>query len=217
MPFLPLDPDIATNPNRIHLAVIESWMLFPDDEAARLDAYKAGVIQFGHEIKRELLPPEILRELFDLSADAKPLRQLHGTILGPYQNGLMAGNTLIAALRGKAADGSPLKLGQIHDMLAQQFAKRRGNNSSFVHDIWKRYRSVAHLWAAHIQIAELEPLSEADSRSFPCQTTDVIEFLWLSEQWREQGERTKTAPRSPKTILTPGEAVRVPEAMKFSK
>jgi hypothetical protein len=223
MPFLPLDLDIATNPNRTHLALIESFMLFPDNEPA-LDAYKAAVVQIGRELKRELLSAELLGELLDLTENAKSLRQLQGTILSPYrdglspfQDGLMAGNALIAALFGKSPEGSPLKLRQVHEMLRQRFAKRGGSESSFVHKIWKRYRSVAHLWAAHIQIAELEPSCEADSRSFPCRTTDVTDFLWLSERWRELGERTKSAPKAPTTILRPGEAWRVPEAMKFSK
>jgi hypothetical protein len=214
MPFLPIDSTIVSNPGRAHLSIIESWMLWPDDEVKRADAYTSAVVAIGRDLRRETkLRHETLEDLLDLAADAKPLDQLREMAMTPYQQGLMAGNILIAAVDGKDAKGNRLKLGDIIKKLTKVFAKRRGSDSSFVHAIWKQYRSVSHLWAAHIEFTESRPSRPI----FPCELQEVIEFLWLSEDWRNRGESTKSAPRAPSTILRPGECVRVPDAMKFSK
>ncbi len=214
MQFLPLDSTIVSNPSRYHLAIIESWMLWPADETKRLDAYKTARVEIGRDLKRQIkLDPAILEELLDLAADAKPLDQLRGMVMTPYKHGQIAGNILIAAIEGKDGKGDRLKLGDINRKLTKLFARGPNSNSSFVHTIWKQYRCVSHLWAAHIKYIESEP----DHLVFPCEVQDVIKFLWLSEEWRKKGESTKSAPRAPSTILTVGECVRVPEAMKFSK
>src|SRR5258708_5999166 len=150
MPFLPIDAAIVSNPSRAHLSIIESWMLWPDDEAKRLDAYKSAVVAIGRDLKRETkLTAETLEDLLDLAAEAKPLNQLRELAMTPYQQGLMAGNILMAAIDGKDEKGDRLKLGDINKKLTKLFAKRRGSDSSFVHAIWKRYRVVSHFWAAH--------------------------------------------------------------------
>jgi hypothetical protein len=213
MPFLPIDSTIVSNPSRAHLSIIESWMLWPDDEAKRLDAYTSAVVSFGGDLKREgRLDHSTLEELFDLAENAKPLDQINELAKSPLKQGLIAGNILIAAIQGRAKNGGQIKLGEINKKLTSLFASRRGDNSSFVNTIWKQYRSVSHLWAAHIKYTE----SGVDRLVFPCDVKDVIKFLWLSEEWRKRGELTKTAPRAPSTILRAGDAVRVPEAMKFS-
>jgi hypothetical protein len=211
MPFLPIDSTIITTPSRLHLAIIESWMLWPNDETKRLGAYTSAVVAFGQELKRKgKLDHSTLPELFDLAADATPLNQMAGLVEDPYRDGLMAGNILIVALAG-GDEGNRRKLGDIYKKLRESFARQKGDNSSFVNSIWQKYRPVSHLWAAHIQI------TESDQRPvFPCELRDVIEFLWLSEEWRQRGETTKSAPKAP-TILEPGECVRIPDTMKFSK
>jgi hypothetical protein len=216
VPFLPIDSTVVSNPDRMHLSIIESWMLWPDDEAKRLDAYKAAVVEIGRDLTHQIkLEPAILEDLFYLAADAKPLDQLRGMFMTPFQQGLMAGNILIAAVTGKDAKGGPLKLGDINEKLRKLFARGPNSNSSFVNTIWKQYRAVSHLWAAHIQVTEDRPAGA--SFVFPCELPEIIEFLWLSEQWRVKGESMKTAPRAPSTILRPGESVRIPDALKFSK
>ena len=214
MPFLPIDSTIVSNPSRAHLSIIESWMLWPDDEVKRADAYTSAVVAIGCDLKRETkLSPETLEDLVDLAANAIPLDHLREMAMTPYQQGLMAGNILIAAIDGKDAKGNRMKLGEIYKKLTKLFAPRRGLNSSFVHKIWEKYHSVSHFWAAHIEFSEGRPSRPV----FPCELQEVIEFLWLSEDWRRKGESTKTRPRAPSTILRPGECVRVPDAMKFSK
>jgi hypothetical protein len=214
MPFLQIDNVIVSNPSRAHLSIIESWMLFPDDEGKRLDAQKAAVVEIGRDLMRQIkLDASTLKELFELAAGAKPLDQLREMVPIPYQHGIMAGHILIAAIDGKDAKGDRLKLGEINKMLAESFAPQRGDKSSFVHAIWKQYRPVSHLWAAYIEVSEQRPTRPV----FPCELQEVIDFLWLSEDWRLKGEGTKTRPRAPSTILRPGDAVRTPEAMKFSK
>jgi len=215
MQFLPLDSTIVSNPSRYHLAIIESWMLWPTDETKRLDAYKSAVVAFGQELRREgkKLDHSTIAELLDLAADATPLNRMAGLVEDPYRDGLMAGNVLIVALTGSDEKGNRLKLGDIYKKLRESFAPqaRKINNSSFVNTIWQNYRSVSHLWAAHIQITENQ-----QRPVFPCELRDVIEFLWLSEEWRRRGETTKSALKAP-TILEPGECVRIPDTMKFSR
>jgi hypothetical protein len=216
MPFLPIDDSIVSNPSRAHLAIVESWMLWPNDEAQRQDAYTSAVVAMGHDLRREgKLDHSTLEELFDLAVTAKPLAQLNELARTPLEQGLMAGNILIAAIEGKNENGGRIKRGEIDDKLRELFAPQAGktNKSSFVNTIWQNYRSVSHLWAAHIQFTE----NQYGRLVFPCELKDIIEFLWLSEEWRKKGESTKTAPRAPSTILPPGECVRTPETMKFSK
>ena len=215
MPFLPIDSTIVSNPSRGDLAIIESWMLFPDDEAKRLEAYKSATVAMGGDLRRKTkLPPDVIEELFDLAEKTTPIAQIHEMVMTPYREGFMAGAILIDAIEGRDGDGNERKLGDIIKGLTKQFAKGGPNSSSsFVHTIWKRYRPVSHLWAAHIKFAKAFPASPA----FPCDLPAIIDFLWLSEEWRLRGESTKTAPTAPSTILRPGDAVRTPEAMKFSK
>jgi hypothetical protein len=224
MPFLPIDSSIVSNPSRLHLSIIESWMLWPHDETKRLDAYKSAVVMLGHDAKREeKLDRETLEELFDLAVEAKPLNQITELAMGPFpkipltdsplKQGLTAGNILIAALEGKNEKGDRLTRGEIDKKITKLFAPQKGNNSSFVNTIWQNYRRVSHLWAAHIQLVESDPHYLA----FPCKLGDVIELLWLSEEWRKRGESTKTRPRSPDAILPEGECVRIPDEMKFSR
>jgi hypothetical protein len=218
MPFLPISSTIVSNPSRAHLSLIGSWMLWPDDEARRREALASEVVVMGRDLRRQgKLDRPTLDLVFELAAHAKPAGQSFE--LEPYKRGMLAGHILMTALYGKDAQGKPLTLGGITRLLAKEFAPRRGDNSSFVNSIWKRYRPVSHLWAAHIQ--SMENVTEDELRRsrdfFPCALSDVIEFLKLSEDWRRMGESTKTAPRAPSTILKPGECVRVPDAMKFSK
>jgi hypothetical protein len=222
MPFLPLDPTIISQPSRTHLATIESWMLWPHDEGERCDAYISAVVAQGQELKREgKLDHATLDKLYDVAANAKPLSQMRELATKrplqygrtPLECGLMAGNILIAAIQGKDKKGDRLLRSEIDKKLRKLFARQKGDNSSFVNTIWKAYRSVSHLWAAHIKYAESEPAHLV----FPCELRDVATFLRLSEEWRRVGESTKTDPRSPFTILRAGESVRAPEWMKFSK
>jgi hypothetical protein len=224
MPVLPIDFSIVSNPNRAHLALIESWMLWPHDEAVRRDAYISAVVAQGLELKREGKLDHATLDELDIAAKAEPLSRMRelatktplqrgGLKRPPLECGLMAGNILIAAIQGKDKKGRRLLRSEIDKKLRKLFARQRGDNSSFVNTIWKHYRSVSHLWAAHIKYAESEPAHLV----FPCELRDVGTFLRLSEEWCRVGESTKTDPRSPFTILRDGESVRVPEWMKFSK
>jgi len=214
MPYLPLEPSIISNPTRVDLSIIASVMLWPEphDETVREEAFKSAVIEMGRELRHTTeLSPEILGGLFELAADTKPIGQLQEMAKARLADGLKAGNILIAALQGKDDKGGQLRLGDISKKLAKKFAPRRGDNSSIINTIWKQYRSVSHFWAAHVKYTEA-----TDRPTFPCDLNSVACFLWLSEEWRERGETTKTAPQAPSTILRPGECWRVPEGMKFS-
>jgi hypothetical protein len=213
MPYLPLEPSIISNPTRVDLSIIGSFMLWPDDETVRNEAFNSAVIEMGKELDATTeLGAEALRGLFHLAADNKPIGQLHEMVKARYPNGVMAGNILIAAIQGKDDEGEKLRRGDISKKLAKKFAPRRGDNSSFVSAIWTQYRCVSHFWAAHVKYTEA-----TERPTFPCDLNSVACFLSLSEEWRQRGETTKTAPRAPSTVLRPNECWRVPEWMKFSK
>jgi hypothetical protein len=215
MPIIPLDPDIVSDPSRLHLAEIGSWMLWPHDQTKRLELHKAAVVETGRDsMRREQLHPALLEMLLDLRA--KPLDEVTRQ-LTPHEHGLMAGTILIAALQGKDSNGGRLSRGEIDARLRKSFAPQRGGNSKLVNTIWTNYRSVSHLWAAHIKYTEhMKAETGSDCSAFPCEARDLVTFLWLSEEWRKRGESTKTAPSAPTTILRSGECVRVPEVMRFS-
>src|SRR5947209_3502081 len=100
MPFLQIDSSIVSHPSRLHLSIIESWMLWPHDEPRRLDAYKAAVVETGRDLRRRQvrMDPTLLEELFDLAAGAKPLDQITQQITTPYEHGIVAGTILIVAM-----------------------------------------------------------------------------------------------------------------------
>jgi hypothetical protein len=151
MPFLPIDSTIVSNASRLHLSVIESWMLWPHDEAKRLGAYKAAVVEAGRDLRRRQVKMDhaLLEELFDLAAGStRQLDQITQQISTPYEHGLMAGTILIVAIQGKDNWGDRLSRGEVDQRLRKSFARQRGDDSKFVNTIWKNYRPVSHLWAA---------------------------------------------------------------------
>jgi hypothetical protein len=211
--FLPLDSTSVSNPNQMHLSIIENWMLWPDDEPMRDAALKAAAVAHGQRLKRQgLLSGPVIEDLFDLAVDARPLDQMIELANDPYRQGRVAGEILYLAIEGKHPDGTRPNLTEIKQLLASAYTGKKNTNTSAVESIWHRYRPVSHLWAAH-----LEYRHRARGAHFPCDLPNIHNLLWASEQWRQLGEGTKSAPRSPGPILPANECVRVPTAMKFSK
>ena len=72
-------------------------------------------------------------------------------------------------------------------------------------EIWRDFRSVAHLWAAFMAL-----VAQRDRATvFPSTLSDLPLFLGSAEYFRVKGETTKTKHRRD-TILRPGNSVRLP-------
>jgi hypothetical protein len=128
------------------------------------------------------------------------------------KQGRIAGEILYLAIESTRADGTKPDLTEIKQLLAQAYTGKNATNTSAVNTIWKTFRPVSHLWAAHLQYRH-----QGRGRYFPCHVSEISDLLWASERYRRLGETTKLRKNAPVTVLPGDECVRVPDEMKFSK
>jgi hypothetical protein len=72
--------------------------------------------------------------------------------------------------------------------------------------IWRTFRPVAHLWAAHYMAANTPELPRADRRRNP----PLQQFLGMAEALRAMGEAQRMR-QSAETLLNPDATWRVPD------
>lgn len=82
---------------------------------------------------------------------------------------------------------------------------------SFNNEIWPKFKSAAHFWAASVAINTLDNIGGA----FPCRPDELGRFLSDAEAYRIAGETTRTK-QAATTILDPGVTIRLPDALKIS-
>src|SRR5262249_45006408 len=77
---------------------------------------------------------------------------------------------------------------------------------TFENHVWKKYRPVAHFWAAS------SDLVASGTTAFPCRVAELGDFLTVAEAYRALGERTR-ARQSRHTVLDPAETVKLPRGL----
>lgn len=185
-------------------------MLWPDDAAMRQKAIRSATMQAYRDLLRQgRLPAEVLPGFADLAVDATPPAQMQEAAKARFVEGLVTGVIVYSAIAGRDFDHP-------HGGAMRRYIKAA---SKAVYPEWRlmpgtinthvlpRFRPVAHLWAAWYCEAR-----EQDKPLFPCRTRDLPVFLARAEWFREAGESTRL-PHAPTTVLRPGEAVVIPDAV----
>jgi hypothetical protein len=200
--LLELSGDVLTAPQRWHLAEIEVAMLWPDSKEARESALRS----IGVEVGRDhifAMEAEDLRHYAAIASSTRPLADIETE--ARFTQGAVVGLLLhsFVSCEGKKS------LGEIR---AGVCAALRGTKQltpkTIENAFWPRFLSVSHLWAAFVGHAQ-----ETGDRTFPCRRAKLLEFLAISEFYRESGERLR-AHKSPRAALLPGETILLPAAIK---
>jgi hypothetical protein len=204
-----LNLDLASIPTRLDLAEIECWMLWPDDEIARTDALKASLGRFiKDQIDAGLRPSDAMSAVAAVAPDLNRIVESANQKKGLLQrNGRIAGEILYTAIDAPRVDGTRPNLTEIMRGIALAYkGKRADTNTRAINEIWKTFRPVSHLWAAHLRYLH------QGGRNFPCTVSELPDLLYAADQFRLLGETTKSDPRSPnKAILGVDECLRLPE------
>jgi hypothetical protein len=196
-PVLELRADCLQNPGRLDVAVVESWMIWPDDEGARDRWVNAALLAEGID-KIDHLPVEIARDYAKLAISAPRLSDLQNKHAEHrFTHGLIAGSILF-----RAVAPNPEPTTKIVKDLCEKFRGTIQITPPTIHNaVLPRFRAVMHLFAAHIH-------ATPPTRTI-CRPNDLGRFLATAEAYRELAENTR-APRATRPLLMPGEALRLP-------
>ncbi|MGH6940752.1 hypothetical protein [Hypericibacter sp.] len=210
-PTMELAPEAVLSPQHGHCGVVARWMHFPDSPALRSQLAQTETVEdWLYRLEAgERLSPEEIANLVRIALHTPPPADMAPKIerqqrLG-YGAGLVVFNALLAAQRREA--GSKGRTLRGIDLAISGKKASASNNVNEI--VWKTFRPVAHLWAAWIILFDK---GEWEARPMPCIPADLPNFLSLAEGVRTRAETT-TAPRSG-TVLTPGEAVMLPDEVR---
>jgi hypothetical protein len=206
-PVLELRSGCLTNTTKLDLANIETWMLWPDVDQKRerqraLQAITAAQLT-------ELFP--VLDEDFVRAAgptirDALPLTYVREGIRKKIVYGRVAGSILrgtLSAIRENPTDAS---MEIVKQEIAECFPAKERMGLKNIQKVWKSYKRVSHLWAAH-----LEHAGATKSWAFPCRIDLLRDFAEVADWFRRSGEAARTKQHSEGAILRPNECFRFPD------
>jgi hypothetical protein len=219
MPYMDtLTPDLlGSKRSPLTLAIIEGWMLYPNDQKQRERTFAAAKAQHTtneiSNLAKQIGPdtPAIYHTLGDLSqmltsiVSAPRLADIHEEVRLPYVSGIAAGLILFnVVVRSKL---NPKLSGIMHRAKTEAIAALNGvlgvvvSKQTIENEIWKNYRCVAHLWAASVSTG-----LNGDT-AFPCRLDNIEIFLAEAEAWRREGESLKPL-QSPGKVLRSFETIR---------
>lgn len=194
-------------------SIIGAHMLWPnpDESAKREEAIKTLKVEWLREQKPGMFKPE----WFELAAGAYPLKKIQEWAEEPMKHGTMAGELLACAVGDYLATGS-FKFDK--DGLKDEIAKTNKRRfqalrvevgRSTLDKIWKKYKPVAHFWAAYwVNCWEGE-----EARNFPCHVLRLAEFLSGAQSFLDDGCKATFQQRGGETLLSLGEAWTLPAGL----
>jgi hypothetical protein len=211
--------------SRLSLLAIEVVMLFPDDPGLRKRVLAAGRIWLSLAAAQGAhLSAEDMREMHEAPTIAE--MQEKATKDKRFERGSLAGTIFQKGIwdRGREV---PRGIQAIKSEISE---KAKGTIPAFDRlsaetietAIWKKFRGVAHIWAAWNQYVDMwitekrkDTANAAANLSgfppFPCHVNDVELFLSLAERFREMAEATTaTDGRKTRPLQVPADTWRVP-------
>ena len=208
--YLDLREDCLAAPTRWDLAVIEARMLWPHDPDMRgryLSAVsvKVAVSTIGRVPLQEPTPPTPaeVREFGEAMLSAPRVEDFTKAGVRARKHGVVAGMILYEAVGRHDIGSENTEMSVIKSALVALLGpEQRLSQKTIDNTVWPRYRPVAHLWAAFIDRS-----LETNSNTLPCRGRDLPLFLATAEAYRRRGETIRSTPKSPNTVLRPGEAV----------
>lgn len=206
-----LDPDCAHNPVRLHLAIIEAAMLWPDNPEARTAWERAARVRFLTSFLEHVEDLASLREFGMLAAHSSRIEDLNPEAQERMKHGLVAGWVLHEAIGRAELIGREVRFGEAAADITRYLEKTlrgrfRISKKTFDNSIWPRFRSIAHFWAAY---ASANMGKDDRSRVFPCTLDQLVPFLSTAEAYRLKGE-TLRGKHAASPLLRPDETVRLP-------
>lgn len=195
--ILDLGVDCLVSPTRVHVAVVQAAMQWPDNQG-----------------KRELFTLAVGAEL---SGFPEAMRQFEAEVMQAFTHGMIVGAMLRNAVGYQDIDPDRATMGKTKCAIASRFAadmsappaSRRLSVKTIDNVIWPAFRSVAPYWAAYIHRAR-----ETGERIFPFRADDLVTFLAVAEAYRREGERVRSNAKAPSTVLQPGECLMPPLAIQ---
>lgn len=217
-------PDTCVDaPTAIDADLVTAWMLWPDDPTTRQAAFGAHCAKRLYE-QRGSLTREDLEGALALALATPGVDSLREMTLQPTVDGAIAGNIFLNVIAG-VHRGKPVTLGNevgrhskalMHDgnadsrnwPLKSQFPNRPLPTSKTERNhAWRKFKPVAHYWAAMIY----RELAEAASEPFPCRVESLGAFLSRSHQLLTLA---KSAHLPHAGTLGAGDAVKIPASVR---
>jgi hypothetical protein len=217
---LNLSPDCIDKPTMSDIAGIEAMMLWPDDanqrrrlvDLANLEIMASRAEDYSQERLVEALRVAIRTPCRE---DIKPSWDKR------LSQGLVAGMILYSAVQFSQLKKKPIPLTVINKFVVDAFKTERLKPlrirlepQTIKNNIWPRFRSVAHLWAASCWYIFPDKPEEPErtldlNRPFVCPRSELGRFLGVSNSFCKQGEELR-ARRATSPILRKGESIHAP-------
>ena len=137
---------------RLHVGMLEAWMLWPDDVPMRRRAFLTVTTEYAMEVgSAGKLSAEMMEALLPLAAYSQPVRDVREQSKQRRVHGMIAGLVVYRALRlvdrSQASSGASVKqLSEVFKGLAPGLDSKSLYNRKL-----KPFRSVAHFWAAYAE------------------------------------------------------------------
>jgi hypothetical protein len=203
-PILKLRAGCLANPIRLDLAVIETWMLWPENNQAR-ERGRALQTSITECIKTVLpvLPDDMVRAFIPVAAAAPALADIHKVICKKIEYGLVAGEILLGTLKSIGQNPAEASMKEVKQRIAGY--KIAGMGEKNIQRQWEKYRKVSHLWAAYLYNGNTE-----DDWAFPCRVDQLREFAEAADWFRRAGESMRTMQHPKEAILERDECLCFP-------
>jgi hypothetical protein len=210
--------DVGPCRSREALVRIECVMLYPTNEDERRRAEHAGLarVQLDEEVARPtdndaaFLRRDDVLERYKFFASAVPIEEIQAKAQSHFAHGVSAAIRLINYV-AYAASGANSTLRdqkkEIRKKLSGTLLFKSLSDAS-LEGGWSKYRPVAHLWAAYVQLGIICCDSQIPSE-FPCHLDDLPLFLGLAESFRQEGEACRLKGYAG-TLLVAGASWEVP-------
>jgi hypothetical protein len=206
-PILKFRPGCLSGPIRLDLAIIEAWMLWPENGQAheRSQALQTSISECV-KIVLPVLPDDMVRAFIPVTADAPRLADIHKVICKKIEYGLVAGEILLGTLKSISQTPADASMKEVKQRIAGY--KIAGMQEKNFQRVWKEYRKVSHLWAAYLYNGNTE-----NDWVFPCRVNQLRDFAEAADWFRRAGETMRTIQHPKEAILERDECLRFPPEM----
>ena len=217
--FLKLSPDYIKEPHPIDIVNVEAMMLWPDDARQRARYMALAGLEIMRTRPGEIFSHEDLLKAIDVAILAPAREDIKAVWDKRNFQGMVAGLVLYRAVEFSQLNKKPVPLGKIYELVVNGFKTERFKPlrirleaQTIKNDIWPRFRSVAHLWAASCFYIFPDKLEEQEhsldlGRPFVCPQSELGRFLGISDSFWKEGKTLK-ADRASGPMLKEGESVR---------
>jgi hypothetical protein len=211
--ILDLRSDVLASPTRLDIAVIEAAMLWPDDPEMQDNAIRSAFVELSYSIVDQLSPQQ-KSEVISVAREALPIRTLMAEVKkSRFIKGVIVGSVLHGILVKLSLDPENASKKSIITACIAPFQETKNSGylriseKTFDNDVWPRFKSVAHFWAAAFKAQKFD-----GGRAFPCDLANLAAFLSDAEFYRLEGERARTW-KAKEPILREGDAIMLPKSL----